>query len=181
MRWLWRETWGRQRGYTRADVVAALNAAAGRDLSPMVHELVDAPFDPDYAAALAAFGVRLRFDKNGAPHLGVQLRPDSTVVGHVLSDGPAMRGGLAPGDELLAVDGHRVTPSTFPSTLELLGKPGRRLHVLLSRRARILERHVELEAQPLGKPVLELDATASAAQRALRDRWLAQPFAPLPS
>jgi predicted metalloprotease with PDZ domain len=178
LRWLWRETWGRGRGYAHADVVAALNAAAGRDLSALVHGLVDAPFDPDFAAALAPFGVTLRFERNGAPHLGAQLRSDSTVVGHVLADGPAARGGLAPGDEILALDGHRVTPATFAPTLEVLGKPGRPVSVLLARRARILERNVVLEAQPVGKPLLECAADATPAQRDLRERWLAQPFAP---
>ncbi len=172
LRELYRISFGSGRGYTHEDVLACIDRAAGQDLAAYVERLVNGPFDPDFAEVLAPFGVRLvKKPEGGAPYFGVQWKSDELVVQSVVVGDPAHAAGLAPGDELLAVEGLRVRPSTWKSVLENLGPPGRPLRLLIARRGRVLEKSIAPVATP-DSVKLELIAEPDERQRALRASWL---------
>lgn len=173
---LWRQTYERGRGYTHADVVAALSEAADADLEPTVNALVHGPFDPDFAAVLQPLGLSLLPVSPAGErrvHFGLQLQMGSTVVASVQRGGPAARDGVAAGDEILALDGLRTTGSTFDEVLRVVGRPGRSLPVLLARRGRVFERQVTPERiDGRAGYRIEVATDSTRKQDEMRKKWL---------
>ncbi len=173
---LWRETFLQGRGFTHDDVVAALSHAAACDMSLVVDALVRGPFDPDLAGILRAFGLVLQAVKPTAdspPFLGVQFQPGTTVLASVQRDGAAARGGLAAGDEVLAVGGLRTTSAGFDEVVRAVSQPGRPTPVLFARRGLVGERQVTPD--PVEARVafsLEVAADSTAEENAWRRNWL---------
>ena len=171
MRALWRDTWEQGRGYTRQDVNAALNEAAGTDLSALCSSLVDGAFDPDFAEALATHGVRLERETTKGSYLGIALRKDSTVVANVVDEGPAWHAGVCPGDELLGVAGLRIRAEDWEKILEVTTHPGEEFELLLSRRGVLTTLRVHpTPKQAAARLVLEDEIDDST--RARRVAWL---------
>jgi predicted metalloprotease with PDZ domain len=110
MRRLWQASEGGP--IEEADIAAALESVGGRsyarELAAWVHGTGELPLVP----LLQRFGVEAEAQPATlAQRLGVRVS-ESALTGvkltHVLSGGAAERAGLAPGDEILAVDGWRV-------------------------------------------------------------------------
>jgi predicted metalloprotease with PDZ domain len=177
---LYRSTFLEGRGYAREDVVHCLNQAAAADLSPLVHALVDRPFNPDFAELLAPFGLELKFDAGTTPYFGVQFKPDSLVLANVVAGGPAAAGGLSPGDELLGLNGQRVTHQNWSQVVESSCRAAAKASVLLARRSVLLERTVVPAVDPVGTPSLKQRQDPTQLQRSLQESWLAIPRAPQP-
>ncbi|HLU38236.1 MAG TPA: peptidase M61 [Planctomycetota bacterium] len=173
---LWRSTWCVGRGFTEADVVEAISIAADADLGSFVRALVDGPFDPDFAAALRPFGLVLAAAEPSAetpPFLGIQLQSGTTTIQSALRDGPAVRGGLSAGDEILALGGLRVGASTFDDVLRAVGRAGKPLTALVARRGRVITREVIPGApSQRGGCTLEVAPDSTPRQDALRRGWL---------
>src|SRR5260370_9110827 len=62
--------------------------------------------------------------KSAAAALGLKLRPGETAVAFVTAGGPAARAGLSAGDQLVALDGLKLTASNWPRQL-LRRRPAR--------------------------------------------------------
>ena len=107
---------------------------------------------------------------NAALGVGLEMRPEKVLLRQVNEDGAACRAGLSAGDELVAIDGLRVTPA---NTAELLRPfdPGERVPVTVFRRDQLLAFDVELQPAPANVIYLTcVDSDAAAVAR--RDRWL---------
>ncbi len=175
---LWQRTWLEHRGFTHDDVVEAVSWAAGRDLVALVAELVYGPFDPDFAAVLAGAGLSLVAVPPGtdaAPDLGLDLRSGTTNVAVVLRGGRAARAGLAPGDEILALQGLRVSATNFEDTLRAVSLETASIALLVARQGVVRELLVSPEP-PTGRPAYKIDVLpdAAAEQQAVRRAWLAE-------
>ena len=170
---LYRRSFLKNRGYTHEDVVLCLNAAAGCDLTQFVSDLVDGPFEPDFAATLEPFGVRIAKKAETGAFVGMQLQSDELVIQNVTAGDPAHAAGLAPGDELLAFDGLRIKGGTWKNVLEQLWTPGKSVRVLLARRGKILEHTLTPVAAPESLR-LEIIPDATDAQKLLRRGWLCE-------
>jgi predicted metalloprotease with PDZ domain len=177
MRLLWARFSG-DRGFTDADVQSAAEEIAGRALEPFFARAVRGRDELDYAPALRHFGLRFRPAREGIGEqppvwLGIETRATEgrLLVASVLEDGPARTGGLNAEDEILAVGGYRVTPSTFTERLHQFA-PGERVEILVARREAIRMVPVAL-AEPPGQPWrLEPDPGAGEEAGRRRDRWL---------
>jgi predicted metalloprotease with PDZ domain len=104
--------------------------------------------------------------------LGVQFQAGSTVIASVQRDGPGARGGLAAGDEVIAVGGLRVSASSCDEALLAAGKPGQPIAIVCARRGVLLT----LQVTPDPKEAriaynLEI-ADSTPAQDTLRRGWL---------
>ncbi|MFO1076497.1 MAG: PDZ domain-containing protein [Planctomycetota bacterium] len=177
LRALYRQTFLAGRGYERADVERCLAEFGGEEAVALLRRLVDGPFDPDLAPALAALGVRCTTKNEDKIQLGVVFASGSTKIAAVLDGTAAARAGLAPGDEILGLQGLRVTDGSWGDVLRSVARPGEELEVLLSRRGAIRTLHVTPE-QGLGSVALSLDPDADATVRQLRESWLGKPGQP---
>ena len=102
--------------------------------------------------------------------LGILLRPSGTKVRFVLDDSPAMHAGVAPGDEIIAVN-HIKAGADLPSRVAKM-KPGQEVDLHVFRRDELHTLRATLRAAPCDTVVLSLQKDPSASADQLLDDWI---------
>jgi predicted metalloprotease with PDZ domain len=158
---------------------------AGGDLGDFFARYVHGTEDPPLDAWLADFGIgwRLRTAQSGADRGGKPANgtlPRSSLDARVATDmklstvysgGAAERAGLAPGDQLVAIDGFKAGAENLRSALERHA-PGEVLHLHAFRRDELSEYRLELAPPPLDTCFLVLEEGPGAAALERRRQWL---------
>lgn len=187
-----RALWAR---YGRTGIAApegALAATAaelsGLDLGAFFAQSLDELDALPLASGLARFGVKavLRAanseqDAGGRPtgsgksalarcSLGLKLRADGAVA-HVIHRSAAQQAGLAGGDQLLAIDGLKVSAANFERRLDAL-VPGQEFELMWFRGDELMRATLCAAAAPLDTWTLELDASPGAEALVRRQAWL---------
>ncbi|MCC2655997.1 MAG: peptidase domain protein [Panacagrimonas sp.] len=134
MRRLW-ERHGREgRGVPEGGLESVAAELSGLDLKPLFDQLLRSTEELPLESLLADFGVKAELRactsaiddggrtlaRNPLTWVGMRLRPGETTVMHVLDDSPALAAGLSPGDQLVAIDGLRLTGPQWTRRLESL-------------------------------------------------------------
>ncbi len=184
-----------ERGYTPADVRAAVEEVAGVEGPAEVAEGESPPPSPVdermdawilgteplpleealeyYGLAFSAADEAAAPDEDADPPagwLGVEL--DGNWVTEVRRGAPAHRGGVDYDDEIIAIDGYRVRD--VGSHLER-HRPGDTVTLTVARRGRMRDLELTLGRAPREDAFELTDADAiTATQRAHRARWLAE-------
>ncbi len=171
LRQLWRETYEQQRGYELEDVRRAVTEVGGSERFEELREMVAGPLDPALEDVLSYVGVRLETRDDGKPFLGIAFRANSTFVASVTRDEPAFRGGVAPGDELLAVQQLRVTSESWQTVFAAVAEVGAPVELTVARRGVLRTLEVTPAANP-GRVQLVADEDATPAQQEARAAWL---------
>lgn len=197
---LMRELWRRYglnkdrpgRGVGERDIEALAMELSGLDLHDFFARALDSTEELELAPLLAELGIglRLRPARDGRdlggyvehfeplapprPTLGLRLRTErgEAVVQSVLNGSAGERAGIAPGDQLVALDGLRVMAETLDAHLAR-AKPGATLSLHLFRRDELLALEVCPEPAEPDTCELCLLAEADAHQQAARAAWLA--------
>jgi predicted metalloprotease with PDZ domain len=157
---------------------------AGVPLGDLFDRWIRAPGTIDYGPTLARVGLRLdrpsRDPGEGAAakggvrvSLGLRTRGDAgrTMVTSVVRGAAAQRGGIDPGDELVAIAGKRVEAGSLDSVL--MGcSPGDVVPVVVARDGRLASRSVTLDEPRPEKVKLLPRLDASSMERALFVSWL---------
>jgi predicted metalloprotease with PDZ domain len=189
MRWLW-DRFGRlERSIGEGDVRAAAAAIAGRRMDRFFERYVHGTDELPLPALLARAGVRVEarpdWDESGKAAddrdpvksgrsrawTGIALHPDRTTIRNVVPDSPAWRAGLTFNDEVVAVDGARVSASTFGKRVAD-HRPGARVRIDYFRRDRLQQVVVTLAESPERRWTVSADPKAAAGTRAVRAAWL---------
>lgn len=102
--------------------------------------------------------------------LGVLLRPSGAKVRSVLADSPAMNAGVAPGDEIVAMNGIKAG-SDLPSRIARLN-PGDEVVLHVFRRDELHALTATLRAAPRDTVVLTLAKSGAENANAVLDDWL---------
>ena len=131
LRLLWDDFGRADRPITDADVRAAAARIAGRSMNRFFDRFVRGTDELPLPALLQRAGLELTaradWDESGRAlaerdpvrsgraraWTGITLQADRTIVRNVVPKSPAWRAGLTFNDEIVAVDGARVTPATF--------------------------------------------------------------------
>jgi predicted metalloprotease with PDZ domain len=191
MRLLW-QTHGRDSGQALPE--GAFEELAGEvtglDLADFFRQNVRGTVDPPVGILLAQFGVRLQLrpaesesDAGGAPGqredrprpwLGIRTRSveGRLRITHVLEGSPAQRTGLNADDEVLALNGWRVDPESFPQLLDRVAI-GDRLELHLFRDDSLVQVAMQAAEPPRDTCYLAIDETAADSTLARRRAWLA--------
>jgi predicted metalloprotease with PDZ domain len=186
---LWREFAARGMPYPE-EVEPLFERATGLSLTAFFDRSIRGADDPDLAGELLGVGLELRSQWDKAPDpgrlgeglplwLGATSAPGAggaVKVTGVLDGTPAQRGGLSPGDEIVAVDGLRILSEADLRARLAARLPGERVELALFRRNRLLAVSVGLEKSPPTKLEIAPVADPSAAQRAAYQDWLGEPF-----
>ena len=152
-------------GFSPSDLFALFDEVAGQSLQ--VRPLVDRPGELDYSGALAWLGLRFTPAAAGKPWLGAQLK--AGVIEGITANSPAHHADLAVGDELIAIDGHRLTPDNLD---RVLASAGAKAKATYSRRGRLRECPLQPSPEPRRAWQLEMDPSATPEQRRNFASWL---------
>jgi predicted metalloprotease with PDZ domain len=155
-------------GFTPAQFRQVAEQVAGTSLVGFWNSFVSGTEELDYSEAFSTFGLRFGPPATtGRASLGVSTRSDGGRL--LVSEVPEARTTtLNVNDEILAIDGVRVTSSDLRSRLNQY-EPQSRVSVLVARRGALVPVDVTLAVEPPRGWQLEFDTTASEIHR---DRWL---------
>ena len=144
----------------------AVEAVAGSDFTAVFDALVRGRADIDYNAFLVHAGRKLiaeasknddRITPAPGAWLGATLGDSGgrTIVSSIVEGSPAWDAGLSAGDDVLAMDGFRVTASSIDGQLSDRA-PGDNVRLTLFRREKLIEITVKLAARPAETYKIEL-------------------------
>jgi predicted metalloprotease with PDZ domain len=190
---LFRRLWdglGRKAGaVSEADVRAAAASLAGSPVDDFferyIHGTDDLPLPDLWRRAGLRVRERADWDESDRPRAdrdpvrserarawtGISLHPDRTLIRNVLPGSPAARAGLTFNDDIVAVDGCRVSPLTFAKRIADR-RPGDRARITYFRRDLLADATVTLIESPERRLVVEPDPRASRTAQAVRAGWL---------
>lgn len=189
MRELWRVHGRTGVGVEERGVQEIAAAVSGLDLSGFFARALDSTEEMDPTDLLAGVGVALRRRPNrgdkdlgghverfepvtAKPTLGVRLRPGETLIQNVLSDSAGERAGLAPGDQILAVEGLRVTPANLEALIARAAGDGAPVVLHAFRRDELLTLTAHPEPAPEDTCELSLLDDVPESVKQARAAWL---------
>jgi len=122
MRQMWEKFGKTEIGFTETQLKEVMESVAETDLTDFfqkyLHTTQELPFN-DY---LEPFGLRLQAvqEDNPIPHTGMRVQSENgkDMIKFVSANSPAQVAGISPDDELLALNGIRVTAEQLPERLK---------------------------------------------------------------
>lgn len=182
MRHLWKEFGKKGVGIPEGDWQREAEKATGLELAPFFDRYIRGREDIDFGPFLKQAGLLLEAkedDSEGeeAPepsgYLGVEFKreADRSRVSVVLEGGPARRAGITVGDEIVAVDGYRVTHDTMGEMLKRF-PPGQKVALSLFRRGQLKTVELTLGKAPPSKWTVKVDPNAPEPARKVLESWI---------
>ena len=175
MQILW-EKFGREEiGYTPQQLEAAIEAIAEEDLSEFFHKYLHGTGKLPLNEYLLPFGLKIEGvrEKNPYPYLGIKtvVEEQKTTIQFVWERSPAAKGGIDIGDELLAIDGVRVTHDNLNERLRDY-QGGDTIAVTVFHQEILQTYEIVLdEPQPTRYQIAQISSPTSA-QKELLEGWL---------
>lgn len=159
-----RHLWNNERVLAEDAFERAVAQLSGVDVRDFFARFVDGVAPLPYAELLNAAGIDIEFASREIS-LGAKTRRSDgrLIIDSVLRGGAVMAAGLLPGDELLAIDGNRVTHESDIATM-LLGRDSVEL---------LVARNGVVRSRPLAPRSVGVDvALTVTAPSELREQWL---------
>ena len=171
---LWRRWLETGDPYDDAQLRDAMAEAAGGRMDDVIDAVAGRAERLDVDARLAAIGLSL-VRRPGAPggFLGVYLKraEGRAVIDRIVRGGPAWRARLAPGEEIVAVDGWRTDEPELRARLDSRAA-GDQAVLTTALAGKLREVRVELAARPSQDYRIRKAASATPAGRAALRSWL---------
>jgi predicted metalloprotease with PDZ domain len=172
-----------QRGYPPGAFEDEIESIAGPGVRKVVEDMLRSTDDPDIEGALAWLGLSLQRqpyvaakkeqEKPGSAGVGIKwddaglfLLADEVMQGYAGAEA-----GILPGDELLAIDGMRVTPADVQGYLKKL-KPGEEADFTLVRHGRLMTLPVLMKPQMSEVYSIVPSAKIRNREKARLESWL---------
>ena len=170
------------KGYTTSDMIALLDTISESRWDDFFDRYISGTEPYPLESALEAVGLELSIQPEKkhdpilqSPYAGLNLAEHNAgaVVGSVLSDGPAYRAGVVSGDEIVAVNGRRVSASQFDEWIGLL-RPGDPVTLHIIRRDELRTVSFKLAGKPNGRWTVSRMKHPADSQKAAYQSWLHQ-------
>jgi predicted metalloprotease with PDZ domain len=176
---LWRRFLEDGQGYAEGSYGEVIQAATGVDVSEAIEVLTRSTAEIDWARWLDPVGLQLTTSSKPtqpAAWLGVSLRAEGerVVAASVPTGSPALAAGIAPGDEIIACDGFRVSAPCHIDDHLRRKRPGDQMTLHLFRREELLSVTAKLDLAPPDTYVIGPVKEADARTTTIRDAWLGQ-------
>jgi predicted metalloprotease with PDZ domain len=136
---MWEQFGKAEIGFSETQLKNIIESVADRDLTEFydryIHGVEELPFN-DY---FAPFGIELKPVEANIPYLGITVKSEHgrEVIKCVASDSPAQLAGIDPGDELLAIDGFKVSSDKLNDRLKLY-QPDRQINITIFHADRLM-------------------------------------------
>ncbi len=178
MRQMWYKFGKDEIGYTTDELQAVIQEVAGTDLTDFFTRYLDTTEDFPWHEYLQPFGLELKpiIQEDTPPYLGIKVKSNGgkEKVSFVTMDSPAALAGIDAGDELLAIDGLRVTGEQLSDRLQDY-QSGDTINITFFHQDQLKSVEVKLEPpQPVRYEVQE-SKDASPEQKTMLDGWLEPP------
>ncbi|MCS6942326.1 MAG: M61 family metallopeptidase [Geminocystis sp.] len=122
MRIMWQRFGREEIGFTPEELQGVIEEVANQDLSEFLHLCLETTTELPFNKYFEPFGLILepKAEENNTPYLGINVQREGNVdrITFVDANSPAGKGGICAGDELLAIDGFRVTAETLSDRLQ---------------------------------------------------------------
>ena len=164
-------------GFTSQQFRQLASEIAGKDLSAWFATTIDSTDELDYKTALKHFGLQFRASpKSSKPKpvwtgLSLSSSDGKVSVSAVTRGSPAFKAGINVGDEIISLDGYRITSSDLASKTKLY-KEGDVKKCLITRRGRVYEKQIKFEAKPTNRWSLSKVSKPTAEQTQQLNQWL---------
>lgn len=173
-------------GFTDADLKAAFEKAAGTSMTDFWNRFVSGNDDIDFNAYLSKVGLKLekayqfgtpfaasKTDKPGALGITFRAQGERVVVSNLPVGLPAYESGLNTGDELVAIDGKRLSATNAAELLNGL-RAGQRVVLTVFRREKLMTFDVTAALKPFDRYTISEDKNATDLLKSLRKSWLGE-------
>ncbi len=159
-------------GYTVSDVKAILSQLTGESYEQWWQTHVNSPLILDFQALLKQAGLMISYgeDSKLQAYAGMKISHNSLILSEVLRDGPAWNAGIVLGDEIVAINGLKVTAKGFKARLNDF-QPGAEIKVSLFSDDRLKEVTLKLGEQQSGKLKLVSVKKPKRSQKAFFKAW----------
>jgi predicted metalloprotease with PDZ domain len=170
---MWEQFGKLEVGFTEDHLKKIIESIAGADLTEFydlyIYGVDELPFD----RYLLPFGVELQPVKPTIPDLGIAINRDHgrELIKSVVSNSPAHLAGIDPGDELLAIDGFKVTGDRLNERLQQY-KAHQQIHLTIFHGDRLLTVPVTLDEPQLQQYKLHSLEHTTDRQRQLFQAWI---------
>ncbi|GAB4213163.1 MAG: PDZ domain-containing protein [Synechococcales cyanobacterium] len=174
---LWQRFGQKDVGYSDQDLREACERAAQGSLDDFWRDYIDGTRELDYNRFLEPFGLQVVANGDpGPPYLGLRCQ-GSLEITAVEEGSPAQRAGLWAGDELVAINGYKVTSTTWTEHLRRY-RPGDTIPITVFQRQQLKTVAVTLADPRPDHYVIQPLATVSAQQAQRYRQWMALPESP---
>ena len=161
--------------YNVADVQSILKNLSGKDYQSWWAEYVNQPFSLSFDDLLAHAGLITTYGKSPKTEVdaGMMLSGlyNDLIIASVLKNGPAWNAGVAAGDEIVAVNGLKVTADGLTKRLNDFNV-GDTIKLSIFRDERLKEVSLLLTEQPKGDLSIASVDKVTDAQKAFYKAWL---------
>jgi predicted metalloprotease with PDZ domain len=175
MRCLWQQFGQTETGFTPEALQGVIEEIADQDLGDFFGRYIDGTEELPFAAYLEPFGLQLGAEVKdpGGPYLGLTLQWEQgkSRVKSVISASPAQAAGIDPGDEILALNGFRVTAENWSARLKD-HQPGDRVELAVFHQDQLCLRSVTLAAPSPNQFTIQPLENPSDRQRTNFQGWL---------
>jgi predicted metalloprotease with PDZ domain len=122
MRQMWEKFGKTEIGFTENQLKEVIESVADKDLTNFFQDYLYTTQDLPFNDYLEPFGLRLQAvpEDNPIPHTGMRVQSEhgKDIIKFVAANSPAQVAGISPDDELLALNGIRVTAEQLPERLK---------------------------------------------------------------
>jgi predicted metalloprotease with PDZ domain len=173
MRLTWQRFGKDETGFMPGELQAVFEEVAGESLKDALHSYLETTAELPLEKALEPFGLRLETILAEVPYGGVTVAADGACakLQFVAAGSPAERAGLEIGDEILAVDGLRVSGRDWATRLKEYGE-GDRLDLTFFHQDELRSTELVLGAPQVVEHNITALASPSPAQISLCRGWL---------
>ncbi|MFQ3619129.1 MAG: M61 family metallopeptidase [Cyanobacteriota bacterium] len=175
MRLMWQRFGQDEIGFTPAELEGAIASVAETDLTDFFHRALQTTEELPFDEYLHPFGLCLQPDdvSSAPPSLGITTRAENgkTMIQFIEMGAPAQQAGLDIGDELLALDGLRVSAEQLGDRLQNY-RPGDTVQVTVFHQDELRTVPVVLDPPSPNQFNLTPLPHAKDAQKALLRGWL---------
>lgn len=187
LRLLWNEYGKPGVGLEEGELLEVANRASGLDLSPFFDRYVRGTEELDLAGFARYAGLELapkakpadEVDEPEPGDLGVAVEDSGGLarVRHVFAGRPGRAAGLSPGDELVAMNGVKVTYSGFEKALEKYPS-GTPVELVVFRRGYLTKLSATAGPAPVRKYAFTPMESPSELARKVYENWVGEKWAP---
>jgi predicted metalloprotease with PDZ domain len=170
---MWEQFGKAEIGFTETQLKNIIESVADRDLTEFyaryIHGVEELPFN-DY---LNPFGLELKAGEATTPYLGITVNSDrgKETIKSVAANSPAQLAGVDPGDELLALDGFKVTAEKLVDRLKLY-TDGQQIELTIFHADRLMTLPIVLaKPQPQQYQLQALENTVDRQRQLFKD-WV---------